>query len=73
MQRARRQCARVLAVGDVNVMPYRCCVGQVRRQTRNRQPPPICNRQRIHSALGYLTPAEFEENWLAQQPEPVLK
>ncbi|NJO07940.1 MAG: DDE-type integrase/transposase/recombinase [Chloroflexaceae bacterium] len=30
-------------------------------------------RKRIHSVLGYLTPTEFEENWLAQQPKPVLK
>jgi putative transposase len=33
----------------------------------------VYTRKRIHSALGYLTPIEFEENWLAQQPEPVLK
>lgn len=33
----------------------------------------VYTRKRIHSALGYLTPSEFEENWLAQQPEPVLK
>lgn len=31
------------------------------------------NRQRRHSALGYLTPAEYEADWLARQPEPVLK
>ena len=31
-------------------------------------PDHVCQRKRIHSALGYLTPVESEAQWLEQQP-----
>lgn len=30
-------------------------------------------QKRIHSALGYLTPSEFEAHWLTQLVSPVLE
>jgi putative transposase len=32
----------------------------------------VYNRKRIHSSLGYLTPAEFEQRWLRGQKATAL-
>jgi putative transposase len=56
---------RTIKEGEVALTAYRD-FADARRQL-GRFLDAVYDRQRIHSALGYLTPAEFEQQWLADR------
>ncbi len=62
---------RTIKEGEVDLSDYRDYTDAL--QQLGRFLDEVYQHKRIHSSLGYLTPAEFEQQWLrsCSQPETV--